>query len=113
MSLNYNVDLQRSIDFLVQKFSMKEIRSDDPYLLQLYSGDEEAAVQGLRTYVQRKGQYFDRQRYRMMPRCELIMIDGHAVVDLIHVFPDKVAETQREKFVKSRKKRMNRNGGFY
>jgi len=41
------------------------------------------------------------------------MIEGHAVVDLIHVIPDPAKEIEREKFVESKKRRMNRNRGFY
>ncbi|MCL5665478.1 MAG: hypothetical protein M1315_01420 [Candidatus Thermoplasmatota archaeon] len=109
MSLNYDLDLQRSIDFLVQKFSMEEIRSDDPYLLQLYSGDEGAAIQGLRAYTERKGNYFDSSRKKMMPRCEFVELEnGHAVVDLIHVFPDRGAAIQRERYIMNRKPKLRR-----
>lgn len=113
MSMNYDLDLQRGIDLLVLRYGMTEARSDDEYMLQLFSGDEGAAIEGLRIYAERKGEYFDKQRKKPMARCEFRMIDGHAVVDLIHVYDNKEAQLQREKFVEHKKNRMHRNGGFY
>ena len=113
MSMNYDLQLQRSIDILAARYSMKELRSDDPYILEIYSHDEEAAIEALRIYSERKGRYFDKQRNRLMPRCEFLMIEGHAVVDLIHVFENKEEEIQKEKFVNQRKQRTQRKGGFY
>ena len=113
MSMNYDIDLQRGIDFLVTKYGLREIRSNDEYILSLYSGDEEAAIEGLRIYSERKGEYYDKQRKTKMPKCEFLIIDGHAVVDLIHVYANREAEVQREKFVQRKKNRMHRNGGFY
>ena len=109
MSMNYDIDLQRGIDFLVTKYGLREIRSNDEYILSLYSGDEEAAIEGLRIYSERKGKYFDKQRNRLMPRCEFLMIEGHAVVDLIHVIPDPAKEIEREKYVENKRRSMRRH----
>lgn len=111
MSMNYDLQLQRSIDILVTRYSMKELRSDDPYILEIYSHDEEAAIEALRIYSERKGKYFDKQRNRLMPRCEFLMIEGHAVVDLIHVLPDPAKEIEREKYVEN-KRRSSMRGHF-
>ena len=109
MSMNYDLQLQRSIDILVTRYSMKELRSDDPYILEIYSHDEEAAIEALRIYSERKGKYFDKQRNRLMPRCEFLMIEGHAVVDLIHVIPDPAKEIEREKYVENKRRSMRRH----
>ena len=58
-----------------------------------------------------KGKYFDKQRNRLMPRCEFLMIEGHAVVDLIHVLPDPAKEIEREKYVEN-KRRSSMRGHF-
>ncbi|WMT49938.1 MAG: hypothetical protein RE472_02960 [Thermoplasmatales archaeon] len=84
MSMNYDLQLQRSIDILAARYSMKELRSDDPYI-------------------------FDKQRNRLMPRCEFLMIEGHAVVDLIHVIPDPAKEIEREKYVENKRRSMRRH----
>jgi hypothetical protein len=107
MSMNYDLQLQRSIDILAARYSMKELRSDDPYILEIYSHDEEAAIEALRIYSERKGKYFDKQRNRLMPRCEFLMIEGHAVVDLIHVIPDPAKEIEREKYVENKRRRRH------
>ena len=109
MSMNYDLQLQRSIDILAARYSMKELRSDDPYILGIYSHDEEAAIEALRIYSERKGKYFDKQRNRLMPRCEFLMINGHAVVDLIHVIPDPAKEIEREKYVENKRRSMRRH----
>jgi hypothetical protein len=109
MSMNYDLQLQRSIDILAARYSMKELRSDDPYILEIYSHDEEAAIEALRIYSERKGKYFDKQRNRRMPRCEFLMIEGHAVVDLIHVIPDPAKEIEREKYVENKRRSMRRH----
>ena len=109
MSMNYDLQLQRSIDILAARYSMKELRSDDPYILGIYSHDEEAAIEALRIYSERKGKYFDKQRNRLMPRCEFLMIEGHAVVDLIHVIPDPAKEIEREKYVENKRRSMRRH----
>ncbi|WMT49370.1 MAG: hypothetical protein RE472_00020 [Thermoplasmatales archaeon] len=109
MSMNYDLQLQRSIDILAARYSMKELRSDDPYILEIYSHDEEAAIEALRIYSERKGKYFDKQRNRLMPRCEFLMIEGHAVVDLIHVIPDPAKEIEREKYVENKRRSMRRH----
>ena len=109
MSMNYDLQLQRSIDILVTRYSMKELRSDDPYILEIYSHDEDAAIEALRIYSERKGKYFDKQRNRLMPRCEFLMIEGHAVVDLIHVLPDPAKEIEREKYIENKNRSMRRH----
>ena len=109
MSMNYDLQLQRSIGILAARYSMKELRSDDPYILEIYSHDEEAAIEALRIYSERKGKYFDKQRNRLMPRCEFLMIEGHAVVDLIHVIPDPAKEIEREKYVENKRRSMRRH----
>ena len=109
MSINYDLQLQRSIDILAAMYSMKELRSDDPYILEIYSHDEDAAIEALRIYSERKGKYFDKQRNRLMPRCEFLMIEGHAVVDLIHVLPDPAKEIEREKYIENKNRSMRRH----
>ena len=109
MSLNYDLDLQRSIDFLVQKFSMEEIRSDDPYLLQLYSGDEEAAIEGLKIWTANKGSYFDRRLMEWRPRTDLTIINGHAVVDLTYLHENPAERIAREKYVENKRRSMRRH----
>ena len=105
MSTNCDLKLQESIDRLVYMMRKKFLRSDDYEILSLYSGDEEAAIEGLRAYADRKREYFDRRNRVMMPRCEFSMIDGHGVVDIIHVWDDSSARIQKEKFVMNRRPR--------
>ena len=104
MSLHYDMELHVSLDRIVYSLHKRVLRSDDYEVLSLYSGDESAAIEGLRTYVGRKGEYFDPQRKRMMPKAEFLMQGEHGVVDLI--FRDgKKEKILREKFIERRKRR--------
>ena len=107
MSLKYDMELQVSLDRIVYSLHKRVLRSDDYEVLALYSGDENAAIEGLRTYVERKGMYFDPQRKRMMPKAEFLMQGEHAVADLIFQ-EDKPGRIQREKFIERRKRRAIR-----
>lgn len=113
MSMNYDFELLESIDRAVYVLGKKKLRSDDYEILSIYSGDEDAAIEGLKVWSANKGSYFDKLSKRWMPRTDFAMIDGHAVVDIIHVYANREAENQREKFVQRKKNRMHRNGGFY
>ena len=108
MSMNYDLQLQRSIDILVTRYSMKELRSDDPYILEIYSHDEEAAIEALRIYSERKGKYFDKQRNRLMPRCEFLMIEGHAVVDITYLHENPAERIAREKYIENKRRKLLR-----
>ena len=113
MSLNYDFELLESIDRAVYVLGKKKLRSDDYEILSIYSGDEGAAIEGLKVWSANKGSYFDRKSREWRPRTDFAMINGHAVIDIIHVYEDKEAEVQRERFVKQRKQRTQRKGGFY
>jgi hypothetical protein len=43
----------------------------------------------------------------------LVACEFSGVVNIIYVYEDKEAEVQRERFVKQRKERIQRKGGFY
>ena len=114
MSEAYDRELRKAIDMLVLTGNISELRSDDPFILNLYSGQEEVAIDALRKYADGKGKYFDKHRKCLMPKCEFVLLeDGHAVVDLIHLVPNKAAELQRENYLKDKERREQRNGGFY
>lgn len=108
MSMNYDFELLESIDRAVYVLGKKKLRSDDYEILSIYSGDEDAAIEGLRTWSANKGSYFDRLSKRWMPRTDFAMIDGHAIVDIIHVYANREAEIQREKFIESKKRKQGR-----
>lgn len=108
MSENYDLELRRAIDRIVRANGLKELRSDDPYIRLIYSDDEKLAIEALRIYADGKGQYFDKQRKRLMPRCEFSMIDGHAVVDLIRIDEDPAERIAREKYVENKKRKALR-----
>ena len=103
MSLKYDMELQVSLDRMIYALGKRVLRSDDYEVLSLYSGDEDAAIEGLRTYVARKGTYFDPQRKRMMPKAEFLIEGEHAVVDLIYQ-EDKQERILREKFIEEKRR---------
>ena len=104
MSMNYDFELLRSIDMAAYAIGKKKLRSDDYEILSLYSGDEEAAIEGLKIWTANKGSYFDRRLMEWRPRTDLTIINGHAVVDLTYLHENPAERIAREKYVENKRR---------
>jgi hypothetical protein len=104
MSMNYDFELLRSIDMAAYAIGKKKLRSDDYEILSLYSGDEEAAIEGLKIWTANKGSYFDRRLMEWRPRTDLTIINGHAVVDLTYLHENPAERIRREKYVENKRR---------
>ena len=112
MSLNYDFQLMQSIDMAAYTanytFGKKKLRSDDYEILSIYSGDERAAIEGLRIWSANKGSYFDRRLMEWRPRTDLTMIDGHAVVDITYLHENPAERIAREKYIENKRRKLLR-----
>ena len=104
MSMNNDFELLRSIDMAAYAIGKKKLRSDDYEILSLYSGDEEAAIEGLKIWTANKGSYFDRRLMEWRPRTDLTIINGHAVVDLTYLHENPAERIRREKYVENKRR---------
>ena len=108
MSMNYDFQLMRSIDMAAYAIGKKKLRSDDYEILSIYSGNEEAAIEGLKIWTANKGSYFDRRLMEWRPRTDLTIINGHAVVDLTYLHENPAERIAREKYVENKKRKAHR-----
>ena len=104
MSMNYDFQLMRSIDMAAYAIGKKKLRSDDYEIISLYSGDEGAAIEGLKIWTANKGSYFDRRLMEWRPRTDLTIINGHAVVDLTYLHENPAERIAREKYVENKRR---------
>jgi len=115
--MNYEGSLQNAIDNLFYRDRSRDtVSSEDADLLAIFSGDEEAAIRGLRTF-------YERHAFRNgveTGKVDIISGERPLVIKVFSLFPDPEQDILKSRYVRRQKRfregrwpeqRLYRRGG--